>query len=66
MHHRTERLIELIPEQHIEWSAMKGKFTMGDLVRHIAGIERYLFIETIVNGKSKYQVRCRFGNGCAQ
>ena len=37
---RTRRLIECIPPDRIEWTRQSGKFTLGDLVRHLATIER--------------------------
>lgn len=59
VHQRTERLVDLIPEHYLEWGPSPQHFTIGDLVRHISSIERFLFIEVIVNGKSKY-------NGCGK
>lgn len=44
---RTNRLILLLPKDQLEWAYRPGKFTIGDQVRHIAGIERYLYAETI-------------------
>lgn len=37
---RTRKVVVLIPPEHLEWSYREGKFTLGDLVRHIAAIER--------------------------
>ena len=37
---RTMRVIACIPPERIEWSHHEGKFTLGDLVRHLAGTER--------------------------
>jgi uncharacterized damage-inducible protein DinB len=33
---------------------MEGKYTIADLVRHIAAMERYMFAETIAGRKSSY------------
>lgn len=33
---------------------MPGKFSLGDQVRHIACIERYMFVETVAGRKSAY------------
>jgi uncharacterized damage-inducible protein DinB len=54
VHHRTTRVAECIPPDKLEWSFREGKFTLGDLVRHIAAIERYMFAETIQGQPSRY------------
>lgn len=43
---RTHRLLPLVPPAQLEWSYRPGKFTIGDLFRHIAAIERHLYAET--------------------
>jgi len=53
--HRTRRLFDLIPSDKIEWTYQQGKFTIGDLIRHLANIERYLYAETVQLKKSRYQ-----------
>ncbi|HJU72819.1 MAG TPA: DinB family protein [Gemmatimonadaceae bacterium] len=52
---RTRRVAECIPEEHIEWSARPGGFTLGDLVRHLATIERYMYAETVHARPTAYQ-----------
>lgn len=54
VHQRTARIAQCIPPGKLEWSFREGKFTLGDLVRHIAAIERYLFAETIQGQPSRY------------
>lgn len=54
VHTRTRRVVELIPENDLEWSPVPGKFTFGDLVRHLAGIERYMYAETVHGRPSRY------------
>lgn len=54
---RTLRVIKAIPPDKIEWTYQEGKFTLGDLIRHIASIERYMYGETVQNKPSTY-------NGC--
>jgi uncharacterized damage-inducible protein DinB len=44
---RTRRVAACIPEEHIEWTYKPGAFTLGDLVRHIAVTERYIWGETV-------------------
>ena len=51
---RTLRVIKTIPPDKMNWSYHEGKFTLADLVRHIASTERYMFAETIRANKSRY------------
>nr|WP_315034766.1 DinB family protein [uncultured Chryseobacterium sp.] len=51
---RTNRLIEVVPPEHIDFAYKPGKFTIGDQIRHIATIERYMYGETISGRKSAY------------
>src|SRR5882757_4577481 len=51
---RTLEVISLIPEDRIEWTYAAGKFTFGDLIRHIATIERYMYAENMQNRRSAY------------
>ena len=54
IHQRTLRVARCIPPDKMEWAYRVGKFTLGDLVRHIAAIERYMFAETIQGKPSRY------------
>jgi uncharacterized damage-inducible protein DinB len=51
---RTERVAALIPEDRVEWGPREGKFTLGDTVRHIAAIERWMFAENAARRPSRY------------
>ena len=51
---RTRRVIACIPPNRIEWSCRPGAFTFGDLVRHLATIERYMYAETVSGRPSRY------------
>ena len=51
----TLKVIGVIPPQYIEWTYKKGKFTIGDLLRHIAAIERYVFAEVAIGKKPAYK-----------
>ncbi len=51
---RTLRVIKTIPHEHIEWTYKEGKFTLGDLIRHLATIERYMYAENAQFKPSKY------------
>jgi uncharacterized damage-inducible protein DinB len=52
---RTERVAALIPEDRVEWAPREGKFTLGDTVRHIAAIERWMFAENAARRPSRYE-----------
>ena len=51
---RTMRVARCIPADKVDWTYAPGKFTIGDLLRHIAVTERYLFAENIRGGVSRY------------
>jgi uncharacterized damage-inducible protein DinB len=54
VHQRTMRVVRCIPPDLLDWSYREGKFTLRDLVRPMAAIERYMFTETIQNKPSRY------------
>jgi uncharacterized damage-inducible protein DinB len=51
---RTMRVARCMPPDKIDWTYAPGKFTLGDLLRHIAMTERYLFAENIQGQPSRY------------
>ena len=51
---RTRRLLLLVPHDQLEWTYRPGKFTLGDLFRHIAAIERHLYVEAVLDRPSQY------------
>lgn len=51
----TKQFIRIIPHDRLDWSYMPGKFTIGDLVRHIAAIERDVFAEVAIGNKPRYK-----------
>jgi uncharacterized damage-inducible protein DinB len=51
---RTMRVARCIPPDKIDWSYAAGKFTLGDLLRHIAVTERYMWAENIQGKQSRY------------
>jgi uncharacterized damage-inducible protein DinB len=51
---RTMRVSRCVPPDRVEWSYALGKFTLGDLLRHIAVTERFLFAESIQGRPSRY------------
>jgi uncharacterized damage-inducible protein DinB len=54
VHARTRRVIACIPPEKLEWTFAKGHFTLGDLVRHLAAVNRYMFAECVAMRPSKY------------
>ena len=51
---RTLRVARCIPPEKIEWTFKPGRFTLGDLLRHIAGTERYMWAENARFQPSRY------------
>jgi uncharacterized damage-inducible protein DinB len=51
---RTMRVVRCVPPDKLDWSHAPGKFTFGDLLRHIAGAERYMGAETLSGRPSRY------------
>ncbi len=51
---RTLRVVNCIPPEKIDWTYKDGKFTFGDLIRHLAAIERYMYAETVQMKPSRY------------
>jgi len=51
---RTRRVVDCIPADRVEWTWQEGKFTLGDVVRHLAGIERYMYAENAARRPSRY------------
>lgn len=51
---RTLRVVDAIPRDQIEWTYRAGKWTLGDIVRHIGALERWMYGETLRNRPSRY------------
>ena len=51
---RTRRVADCISAEHVEWTYKTGAFTLGDLVRHLAVTERYIWAETVHNRPVAY------------
>ncbi len=54
IHERTMRVVRCVPPDKVDWSYRTGKFTLGDLGRHIAAINRYMYAETLQGKPSRY------------
>jgi uncharacterized damage-inducible protein DinB len=50
----TNNVISVIPKDKMDWTYHPGKFSIADLLRHIAAIERNLFAERIQGRPSCY------------
>lgn len=51
---RTIRVADCIPEDKMEWVAASGRWSCGDILRHLAGIERGMYAETVIGNTSRY------------
>ena len=54
IHRQTVRVVRCIPPDKVDWSFRSGRFTLGDLARHIAAANRYLFAEVAQGKPSSY------------
>ena len=54
IHQRTRRVIDQIPPDKIEWRFKDGAFSFGDIIRHLANLQRYMYAETIRFKESRY------------
>ena len=59
IHQRTMNVVRAIPPDRVDWGFRPDKFTLGDLVRHIAASNRYIFLEVAKGNRSSY-------NGCGK
>lgn len=51
---RTRRVVACIPDERLEWRPAEGRFSPGDVVRHLAAMERYMFAENVAGRPSCY------------
>lgn len=51
---RTMRVAAVIPPETIDWTYRQGKFTLGDLLRHLGAVERWMFAENAQCKPSRY------------
>ena len=51
---RTMRVVACVPPDRIDWTYKEGKFTFGDVMRHLASIERWMFAENAQRRPSRY------------
>lgn len=66
VHERTRRVVRLVRDEDLEWNAGPGRLSPGDLIRHLAAIERYMYAETVHGRPSRYSGHGReFADGLA-
>lgn len=51
----TSKVIETIPRDKLDWTYKANKFTIADLVRHLAAIERCVFAEIVSGNPPSYK-----------
>jgi uncharacterized damage-inducible protein DinB len=51
---RTRAVAERIPADRLEWTPIPGRFTPGDILRHIAATERWMWAENARLRPSRY------------
>ncbi len=56
---RTMRVVACVPPERIEWTYKERKFTFGDVMRHLAAIERWMFAENAALRPSRYPGHAR-------
>lgn len=54
MHERTRRVSLCITEEALEHTFAPGRFTLAGTVRHLAAINRYMFVENAAGRGSRY------------
>ena len=59
VHARTRRVVACIPADSLERTPAPGRWTAGDQVRHLAGIERWMYGETVWGRPSRYAGHAR-------
>jgi uncharacterized damage-inducible protein DinB len=51
---RSRRLLPLVPADRLEWTPAPGRWSFGDLFRHLALIERWMYAENVQGRPSRY------------
>jgi uncharacterized damage-inducible protein DinB len=54
VHERTRRVIACVRDEDLEWHAAPDRLTAGDLIRHLAGIERFMYAENVHGRPARY------------
>ncbi len=56
---RTWRVLEEVRPEDLEWRPAPDRWTVGDIVRHLAGIERDMYAENVSGRPSRYAGHAR-------
>jgi hypothetical protein len=56
----TMRVARCIPPDKIDWTYAPAKFTLGDLLRHLAVAERYMWAENVQGRPARYTTHGKF------
>lgn len=59
VHARTRRVVACISAEALEWTPAPGRWSAGDQVRHLAGVERWMYGETVSGRPSRYAGHAR-------
>ena len=51
---RTLRVAACIPRDRLEWTPVEGAFSFGDILRHLATTERFMFAENASQRPTRY------------
>ncbi|MDP1830966.1 MAG: DinB family protein [Geothrix sp.] len=51
---RTVRVLDSLEPEDLEWAPAPGAFSFGDLFRHLAGVERFMWAENVQGRPSAY------------
>lgn len=51
---RTRAVVACVPDDRMEFRLAEERFSFGDLIRHLAAIERWMFAETVAGRPSAY------------
>jgi uncharacterized damage-inducible protein DinB len=51
----TLRIIQVTPPDQLDWSYKPGKFSIADIIRHLAAIERHVFAEMVLGNPAAYK-----------
>ncbi|HEY6332858.1 MAG TPA: DinB family protein [Blastocatellia bacterium] len=54
VHQRTMNVVRCVPPDRVDWRFREDKFSIGDVVRHIATADRYIFAEVVAGRPTAY------------
>jgi uncharacterized damage-inducible protein DinB len=51
---RTRRVVDRIPPDRLEWAPGPNRWSLGDVVRHLAAVERFMWAENVHGRPTRY------------